>query len=176
MRRLCGSTFYGLRFCACRTLCASARRARPERGADRGAEYNRRVCQGASRRGTRAHRHSSPLSLTRFSPLQRLRQLLATENATAGGSSAEHRALRVAVDGGGCSGFQYRFELSDTAPEDRVFEHDGARVAVDPVSFGFLKGATVDYSEELIRASFVVKSNPQSASNCGCGSSFSAKT
>lgn len=57
----------------------------------------------------------------------------------------------------------------------RVFEHGGARVAVDPVSFGFLKGATVDYSEELIRASFVVRDNPNSDTSCGCGSSFAAK-
>ena len=57
----------------------------------------------------------------------------------------------------------------------RVFERDGARVAVDPVSFGFLRGATVDYAEELIRAAFTVRSNPNSESGCGCGSSFAAK-
>lgn len=56
-----------------------------------------------------------------------------------------------------------------------MFEHGGARVAVDPVSFAFLKGATVHYSEELIRAAFLVKDNPNSEAACGCGSSFAAK-
>ncbi len=56
-----------------------------------------------------------------------------------------------------------------------MFERDGARVAVDAVSFGFLKGATVDYSEELIRAAFTVRDNPNTEASCGCGSSFAAK-
>ena len=113
--------------------------------------------------------------------------------------------LRVAVEGGGCSGFQYRFQLdaAGPAPDDRrarrrpaprcvarpelvgtdaprrpgrrVFERDGARVAVDPTSFAFLRGATVHYAEELIRAAFTVRDNPNSESGCGCGSSFTAK-
>ncbi len=57
----------------------------------------------------------------------------------------------------------------------RVFERRGARVAVDPVSFAFLRGATVDYSEELIRAAFTVRDNPNTEHACGCGSSFAAK-
>ena len=56
-----------------------------------------------------------------------------------------------------------------------MFERDGARVAVDPVSFGFLRGATVDYSEELIRAAFLVRDNPNTEAACGCGTSFSVK-
>lgn len=57
-----------------------------------------------------------------------------------------------------------------------MFEREGARVAVDPVSLGFLRGATVDYSEELIRAAFLVKDNPNTEASCGCGSSFAAKS
>lgn len=57
----------------------------------------------------------------------------------------------------------------------RVFEHAGARVAVDPVSLSFLRGATVDYSEELIRAAFLVRDNPNTAASCGCGTSFATK-
>ena len=60
-------------------------------------------------------------------------------------------------------------------PGRRVFERDGARVAVDPTSFAFLRGATVHYAEELIRAAFTVRDNPNSESGCGCGSSFAAK-
>ena len=56
-----------------------------------------------------------------------------------------------------------------------MFERDGARLAVDPVSYGFLRGATVDYAEELIRAAFVVRDNPNSETGCGCGASFAAK-
>merc|ERR1711924_159123 len=78
-------------------------------------------------------------------------------------AGGEGLGLRVAVDSGGCSGFQYTFSLlDDPVPQkdDRVFEKDGAVVLVDSVSFEFLKGATVDYSEELIRASFQVVDNP----------------
>lgn len=80
--------------------------------------------------------------------------------------------LRLAVDGGGCSGFQYRFELAD-APEadDAVSEHDGVRLVVDPVSLDLISGASVDYVESLGGAAFRV-TNPQAASGCGCGSSF----
>lgn len=107
--------------------------------------------------------------------------------------------LRVAVDGGGCSGFQYAFVLepatsggqahereaagagggggkSGFAPaEDLVFQEHGAEVRVDPVSFAFLKGATIDYVEEMISSSFRVTENPNSEASCGCGTSFTAK-
>jgi len=86
--------------------------------------------------------------------------------------------LRLAVDAGGCSGFQYSFTLAtpeEVTEEDQVFEHDGASVVVDDLSLGFVRGSTVDYSEELIRASFQVIDNPNAESGCGCGSSFIAK-
>ncbi|MCS6930623.1 MAG: iron-sulfur cluster assembly accessory protein [Acetobacteraceae bacterium] len=80
--------------------------------------------------------------------------------------------LRVAVDAGGCSGFQYRFDLAD-APEaeDLVVEGEGAAVVVDPVSLDLLAGAELDWTEALIGAHFSVK-NPQAVSGCGCGASF----
>jgi iron-sulfur cluster assembly accessory protein len=80
--------------------------------------------------------------------------------------------LRVAVDAGGCSGFQYRFGLEAAAqPDDLVVERDGVRVFVDPVSLDLLAGSELEWSEALIGAHFVVR-NPQAVSGCGCGVSF----
>lgn len=81
--------------------------------------------------------------------------------------------LRVAVSGGGCSGFQYGFSFDDTVnPDDRTFERDGVTAVVDEASLELLAGSEIDYVEDLIGASFQVK-NPNAASSCGCGSSFS---
>jgi len=83
------------------------------------------------------------------------------------------RLLRVAVDGGGCSGFQYRYDLVE-APEadDVVVEHDGAAAVVDIVSLVLLKGSVIDYADDLAGAEFKVR-NPNAKSSCGCGVSFS---
>ena len=86
--------------------------------------------------------------------------------------------LRLAVEGGGCSGFQYNFALEpETAREDDdcVFERDGASVVIDEGSLGFVRGSTIDFSESMVRSSFVVANNPLSESACGCGSSFALK-
>ena len=81
--------------------------------------------------------------------------------------------LRVAVDGGGCSGFQYRFELVETAePDDIRIATDGQAALVDPVSLPFLKGSEIAFVDDLAGAQFVVR-NPNAASSCGCGVSFS---
>ncbi|MFN3464407.1 MAG: HesB/IscA family protein [Terricaulis sp.] len=81
--------------------------------------------------------------------------------------------LRVAVEGGGCSGFQYEIGVAPAAnPDDLVIERDGARLFIDPVSLPFLLGSEVDWVDELIGASFKVK-NPNATSSCGCGVSFS---
>mmetsp|Transcript_30680 Transcript_30680/g.74756 ORF Transcript_30680/g.74756 Transcript_30680/m.74756 type:complete len:163 (-) Transcript_30680:43-531(-) len=87
--------------------------------------------------------------------------------------------LRVRVDSGGCSGFQYEFNLEprETKLEegDFIFEQDGAQLIVDEMSLEFLKGSTVDYEQELIGSKFVVATNPNSEAACGCGVSFSPK-
>lgn len=81
-------------------------------------------------------------------------------------------ALRVAVEGGGCSGFQYDIRLEEAAgDDDLVLEKDGARVLIDPVSLPFLVDAEIDFADELIGARFVVH-NPNATSSCGCGTSF----
>lgn len=81
--------------------------------------------------------------------------------------------LRVAVDGGGCSGFQYRFDLvEDVEADDLVIENAGSRALVDPVSLPLLFGSEIDFVDELIGAQFQVR-NPQAKSSCGCGVSFS---
>ena len=80
--------------------------------------------------------------------------------------------LRLSVDGGGCSGFQYRYGLADDVEgDDSVAERDGVRLVVDSVSLDLVRGAEVDYVESLGGAAFRVN-NPQAASGCGCGSSF----
>lgn len=85
----------------------------------------------------------------------------------------ETAGLRVAVEGGGCSGFQYEINVAQ-APnaDDLIIERDGARMFVDPVSLPFLLGSELDWVDELIGASFKVK-NPNASSSCGCGVSFS---
>ena len=81
--------------------------------------------------------------------------------------------LRLAVDGGGCAGFTYRFGLADEVEaEDVRSERDGVTLVVDPVSLDLLRGSTVDFVESLGGASFQV-TNPNAASGCGCGTSFS---
>ncbi len=81
--------------------------------------------------------------------------------------------LRILVDGGGCQGFEYKFSLDETVnPEAEVFERDGAGVIVDEISLPFLKGAAIDYVDDLVGAYFKVN-NPNATSSCGCGTSFS---
>jgi len=82
------------------------------------------------------------------------------------------RALRVAVEGGGCSGFQYDIRLDEAVADDLVLEKDGQRVLVDSISLPFLQNAVIDFTDELIGARFVVQ-NPNATSSCGCGTSFS---
>ena len=81
--------------------------------------------------------------------------------------------LRLAVTGGGCSGFQYDFCLDEArADDDLMVARDGAVVLIDPVSLDFVKGAEIDFVDEMIGASFKVN-NPNATSSCGCGTSFS---
>jgi iron-sulfur cluster assembly protein len=100
---------------------------------------------------------------------KKIRELLEKE-----GVSPEQGGLRVGVQGGGCSGLSYAMRL-DTHPRDRdkVFEEFGARIFVDPKSFLYLNGTTLEYENTLMRQGFVFQ-NPNAARNCGCGSSFTA--
>lgn len=88
------------------------------------------------------------------------------------GASGQGKALRVGVKGGGCSGFEYVIDLDEPAQDDLVLEGGGEKVVVDSVSLPFLADATIDFTEELIGARFVID-NPNAASSCGCGTSFS---
>ena len=100
---------------------------------------------------------------------KRISWMIAQEAQTA----QEGLMLRVAVSGGGCSGFQYGFSFDDTVnPDDCTFERDGVTAVVDEASLELLAGSEVDYVEDLVGASFQIK-NPNAASSCGCGSSFS---
>ncbi|CAN4108896.1 unnamed protein product [Withania somnifera] len=92
--------------------------------------------------------------------------------------AGEHKEmmLRLSIEAGGCSGFQYEFSLDDKSnSDDRIFERDGVKLVVDNVSFDFVKGATVDYVEELIRSAFQVSTNPSAVGGCSCKSSFMVK-
>jgi iron-sulfur cluster insertion protein len=104
--------------------------------------------------------------------------LTLSENAarrikTIAASEGRPLMLRVAVDGGGCSGFQYRFDLVDSVEADDLkVERDGAAALVDVVSLALLKGSEIDFVDELSGAEFRVR-NPNAKSSCGCGVSFS---
>lgn len=104
--------------------------------------------------------------------------LTLSENAarrikTIAASEGRPLMLRVAVDGGGCSGFQYRFDLVETVEDDDLkVERDGAAALVDVVSMALLKGSEIDFVDELAGAEFRVR-NPNAKSSCGCGVSFS---
>jgi iron-sulfur cluster assembly protein len=100
------------------------------------------------------------------SAVARIRTLLAEHNCEGG--------LRLGVVGGGCSGMSYKFKLeADPRPTDRTFEYDGVRVFVDPKSFAYLKGLTLDYTESLLESAFVFR-NPNAKKHCSCGKSFLA--
>jgi iron-sulfur cluster insertion protein len=100
------------------------------------------------------------------SAARRIKELTAQEGNAA-------LMMRVTVNGGGCSGFTYNFDLDDkTDEDDRVFENAGAKVVVDDTSLDFLKGAELNYIEDLMGSYFAFQ-NPNAASTCGCGTSFS---
>ncbi len=100
------------------------------------------------------------------SAAKRIAELKAQENVP-------NAFLRLAVSGGGCSGFQYGFSFDDTRQDgDVVFERDGVEVVVDDTSLDLLNGAEIDFVEDMMGAAFQIK-NPNAASSCGCGNSFS---
>ncbi len=96
---------------------------------------------------------------------KRINKILARE--------ASGTALRISVSGGGCSGFQYGFDLDVTrAPDDLIIERDGAVVLIDSVSLPYMDGSEIDFVDDLIGQSFQVR-NPHATASCGCGTSFS---
>ncbi|KAK6139833.1 hypothetical protein DH2020_026307 [Rehmannia glutinosa] len=100
--------------------------------------------------------------------VRRMKELQAEE--------ASQKLLRLSIEAGGCSGFQYNFSLDNKInDDDRIFEQDGVKLVIDTISFDFVKGATVDYVEELIRSAFQVSTNPSAVGGCSCKSSFVAK-
>ena len=87
-------------------------------------------------------------------------------------AAARDTLLRISVEGGGCSGFQYKFDLVPASePGDLTITRDGATVVIDPVSLGFLAGSEIDFVDDLIGAAFKVQ-NPNATASCGCGTSF----
>jgi iron-sulfur cluster insertion protein len=108
-----------------------------------------------------------------IAPQFRLTDRAATRIAEIVAAEGGAQSLRVAVLAGGCSGFQYKFELDRTqAEDDVVIAHDGATVLIDPASLDLLAGSELDYTDSLMGSHFAVK-NPQAVSACGCGTSFS---
>ena len=92
--------------------------------------------------------------------------------AIAAEKKLDNVALRIVIDGGGCSGFQYDFKLdSQKLSDDLEFETDGAVILIDKISFEFVKGAQVDFKESMMGSAFVIN-NPNASSACGCGNSF----
>ena len=105
----------------------------------------------------------SPVTLS-ASAAARVKRVLSGE--------APGSALRVAVDGGGCSGFQYSFTIvTEVALDDLVLERDGATVLIDPMSIDYMKGSEIDFVDDLIGQSFKIH-NPNATASCGCGTSF----
>lgn len=107
---------------------------------------------------------SDPVTVTERAA-KRIAEIVAGEAAA--------RALRVSVEGGGCSGFQYKFDLvPEVGDDDTILERSGAKVVIDQVSLGYLAGSEIDFVDDLIGASFRVN-NPKATASCGCGTSFS---
>jgi iron-sulfur cluster assembly accessory protein len=127
-----------------------------------------------------AHKPRNPLTSTVFGPTYTITMVAITLTDRAArrikeivGADPAKRALRIAVNGGGCSGFQYEFDLvAEPNDDDLVLERDGAMALIDSVSQAYLAGAEIDFVDDLIGQSFRVR-NPNATASCGCGTSFS---
>lgn len=115
---------------------------------------------------TETNAESHPVHVT-DAAAKRISEILAAE--------PQPKVLRLSVEGGGCTGFQYKFDLvgaAEAEPDDLVIKRDGATVVIDPVSLPFVAGSELDYVDALIGAAFKVN-NPNAVAACGCGTSFS---
>ena len=123
-----------------------------------------RVCSRCTAHNERTHVMSASVTVTERAA-ERIAQIVSND--------PENNMLRVSVEGGGCSGFEYRFDLVPNAePEDILIERAGAKVLVDSLSLTYLAGSEIDYVDDLMSASFKIK-NPNATAACGCGTSFS---
>ncbi|CAB3384717.1 Hypothetical predicted protein [Cloeon dipterum] len=118
------------------------------------------------------------ISIARVSFLKRLvvsrRLLLSTE--TAASQTEDDIKISDSFEGGGCSGFQYKFDIDNQInSDDRILKKDGVQVVVDETSLEYLKGSTIDFQKELIRSAFRIVNNPKAEMGCSCGASFSIK-
>ncbi|KAL3536115.1 hypothetical protein ACH5RR_004576 [Cinchona calisaya] len=139
-------------------------------------DNHRRLVGSSSASSPALHEQSSgSLSSSKSQPVvavhltdncvRRMRELQSQEG--------KKKMLRLSIEAGGCSGFQYNFSLDDQInDDDRIFEREGVKLVVDKISLDFVKGATVDYVEELIRSAFQVSTNPSAVGGCSCKSSF----
>src|SRR4029453_13912071 len=121
------------------------------------------VCFRASRRGA----EKAMIQIT-SAAMTKVKGILEQEK-----DNIPDACLRIFVEGGGCAGFSYGMVLDEAADGDQVFETDGIKVIVDPMSLRYLEGAEVDYKEDLMGGGFAIK-NPNATSTCGCGHSFQA--
>lgn len=116
---------------------------------------------------------AAPLSAPTLTADVALSDSAARRIRTIGEAEGRRLMLRLAVDGGGCSGFQYRFDLIEQAePDDLIVQGDGAQAVIDEMSLVLVKGSVIDFVDELAGAEFRVR-NPNAKSSCGCGVSFS---
>ena len=112
----------------------------------------------------------NPVTVT-LKATEKLRELMKDDN-----KDPEKDALRVFVQGGGCSGFQYGLMLNEEVTDtDQIFESNGIKVVIDPISIRYVQGAEVDFVENDTGGGFAIKNNPNAKSTCGCGSSFSTE-
>lgn len=133
------------------------------------------VCSRLARSSLHRNLSTEPIETAKSQPTIQLSDTCLRKLAEITGSEAG-KHLRISVDGGGCSGFQYKFELDDKfGADDVLFGNDKAKLVIDTVSLEYCDGSTIDYHAELIRSGFRVIGNPKAEQGCSCGASFALK-